>query len=73
MCLNFGSIFLAKHAQRLLRRAHIALDITCVYSAAGGTYFRTTDVYELHFSYLSICIFVMDNFFEIFLNDSCLL
>ena len=41
-----------------MRKAHIASDFTCVYCAAGGTIFGTTDVYnKLGFSYLSISIF----------------
>ena len=38
-------------AQCLLRAAHIALDFTCVDCAAALTIFRTTDAYELGFSY----------------------
>ena len=49
---------LARHAQRLLCTANIALHFTCVYSAAAGNIFGTTDVYELGFSYLSIGIFM---------------
>ena len=48
---------LSRHAQRLLHTAHIVSDFTCVYSAATGTIFGTTHVYELYFSYLSISIF----------------
>ena len=44
LCLNFGSKFLPRHAQRLLYTAHIASDFTCVYSTAAGTIFGTTDV-----------------------------
>ena len=41
---------------------HIASDFTCVYCAATvGTFFGTTDVYELGFSYLSISIFIALN------------
>ena len=57
LCLNFGSKFQAKHAYSLLRAAQSASDFTCVYCAAAGTIFRTIDVYELGFSYLSISIF----------------
>ena len=39
--------------------AHIASDFTCVYCAAAGTIFGSTDVYELGFSYLSISIFTV--------------
>ena len=55
--MNFGSKFLARHAQHLFRAAHIALDFTYVYCTAAGTIFGTTDVYELDFYYLSISIF----------------
>ena len=57
LCLNFGSKFLARHAQHPLCEAHIVSDFTCVYCTAAGTIFGTTDVYELGFSYLSISIF----------------
>ena len=39
--------------------ARIASDFTCVYCTAAGTFFGTTDVYELSFSYLSISIFTV--------------
>ena len=42
------------------RPAHIASEFTCVYCAAAGTIYGTTDVYELRFSYLSISIFILN-------------
>ena len=59
LCLNFGFKFLARQLQRLFCTAHIASDFTCVYCSAAGTILRTTDVYELDFSYLSISIFTL--------------
>ena len=41
--------------------AHIASDFTCLYFAASGIIFGTTDVYELGFSYLSFSIFTVYN------------
>ena len=69
MCLNFGSKFLARHAQRLFCAAHIASNFTCVNCAASGTIFGTTVVYELGFSYLSFGIFRhhLNNDIQIFL------
>ena len=55
--MNFGSKFLARHAQQLLHAVHIASDFTCVYCTAVGTIFGTTDVFELGFSYLPVSIF----------------
>ena len=45
-------------AQHLLPAGHIASDFTCVYCAAAGTIFGTTDVYKFGFSYLSFGIFI---------------
>ena len=39
--------------------AHIASDFTSVFCADAGIIFGTTDLYELGFSYLSICIFTV--------------
>ena len=58
--MNFGSKILARHAQHLLHAAHITSDYTCVYCAAAGTIFETTDVYELGF-FLSFYLCLYSN------------
>ena len=45
VCLNFGSKFLARYAEKLLGAAHIASDLTSVFCAVAGTIFGTTDIY----------------------------
>ena len=74
MRLNLGSKFLrARYAQHLLYVASIATDFTCVYYTAAGTVFGTTDVYELGFSYLSICIFRYLTYLAMQMSGSILL
>ena len=52
--MNFGSKFLARHAQRLLDSAHITSDFTCVFCAAAGTIFGTKDSVFLIFLLVSL-------------------
>ena len=50
--------------------AHIASDFTCVYCAAAGTIFGTTDIYELGFSYLSLVSLVL---YSVKIRKDCLI